>query len=119
VHALFAESLSERIHFACNFGESIVVATGAAADGIIPFTKRSENVGQRLKRKHDPLPDFTHESEPDSQNHCRQRPLDSRCEVARPEQDERDYDGGQSRDQYQEKQTYDVADAADASPLAF
>ena len=96
---MLAKRFSQSVHFASDIGERIGIAAVAAADGVVAFPERGEQIRQGLKGEDNALSKFGYHSQPEADDHDRQRPLGSRRERAGPDQDQRRRDGRSTGEQ--------------------
>src|SRR6266581_5272987 len=63
---LLAKRFSQSVHFASDIGERIGIAAVAAADGVVAFPERGEQICQGLKGEDNALSKFGYHSQPEA-----------------------------------------------------
>ncbi len=94
----FEHDRAERI-----VGDRLAKTANPRADGEVALTQGREQVRQRLQRQHDSTPHAERAAGPDADDQRRQGPLDFRCVIAGPEEDERDEGGGKTGGERQQE----------------
>ena len=100
---LSPEGVGKRVDLQQRLAESVVRPPAARPDREVPLPHRGEEIGDRLERQNDAVPEAVREPEPEEDDRRGQSPAESRGEASRPQERQgHDQSGQRGREREQE-----------------
>ncbi len=97
--ALDLERVAKGVDLGGHFAQGVVASAPACAHGEIALAERGEKIGHRVERIDHARTRRSGETEPETADEQRERPLHFRRGIAEPQKTQRDNDTGQTREQ--------------------